>query len=228
TTLHNFPAMINSTNNDGANPQGGLTVSGSSLYGMSAYGGASGSGTIFKLNTDSSGFATLYNFSAAIDYVNANGDFPVGGLVLSGDTLYGTTGLGGTVGDGTVFQLKTDGSGFLVLYTFVGGSDGYGPAGVTLSGNALYGINFGSSGHARMFSLTLPVASRPSLGITLSGSNVILTWPTNVAGLTLQSTPSLVTPVVWTSVSSGPVVVNGLNTVTNTVVGAQQFYRLSQ
>jgi uncharacterized repeat protein (TIGR03803 family) len=228
TNLHNFSARNYSTNSDGANLQDGLTVSGGTLYGIAAYGGAAGNGTIFKLNTDGSGFSTLYNFSPAVDYVNADGELPLGGLVLSGDTLYGTADLGGTVGDGTVFQLKTDGTGFLVLHTFAGGSDGYGPAGVTLSENVLYGISFGSSGHARMFSLTLPPISGPPLGITLSAPNVILTWPTNVVGFTLQSTPSLTAPAVWTPVYPAPVVVNGLNTVTNPMSGGQQFYRLSQ
>ncbi len=32
----------------------------------------------------------------------------------------------------------------------------------------------------------------------------------------------------WQAVSPGPVIVNGLNTVTNPFLGAQQFFRLSQ
>jgi len=63
---------------------------------------------------------------------------------------------------------------------------------------------------------------------TPSGTKAILTWPTNAAGFTLQSTTDLVSPAVWTTVSPGPVLVNGQNTVTNPVSGTQQFYRLSQ
>jgi hypothetical protein len=55
-----------------------------------------------------------------------------------------------------------------------------------------------------------------------------LTWPTNAAGFTLQSTTNLVSPAVWSTVSPGPVVVNGQNAVTNPVSGTQNFYRLSQ
>jgi formylglycine-generating enzyme required for sulfatase activity len=67
-----------------------------------------------------------------------------------------------------------------------------------------------------------------NLTIIRSAANVILTWPTNATGFTLQSTTNLVSPVVWTTVVPGPVVVNGNNTVTNPISGSQKFYRLSQ
>ena len=57
-------------------------------------------------------------------------------------------------------------------------------------------------------------------------SGVILTWPTNAVGFTLQSTTNLVQPVVWSTNSPAPVVVNGQNTVTNPITGPQQFFRL--
>jgi hypothetical protein len=65
------------------------------------------------------------------------------------------------------------------------------------------------------------------VAITLSGTNVILTWPTNATGFTLQYTTNLVTPEVWTNVSPSQVIVNGQNTVTNPLSGTQKFYRLS-
>jgi len=65
------------------------------------------------------------------------------------------------------------------------------------------------------------------MAIVLSGNNVILTWPTNATGYTLQSTTNLST-AVWTTNSSAPVVVNGQNTVTNPIISAQKFYRLNQ
>ena len=39
---------------------------------------------------------------------------------------------------------------------------------------------------------------------------------------------NLLSPAAWTTVSPGPVVVNGHNAVTNPIAGTQQFYRLSQ
>jgi sulfatase modifying factor 1 len=67
-----------------------------------------------------------------------------------------------------------------------------------------------------------------NLTIIRSATNVILTWPTNATGFTLQSTTNLVSPAVWTTVVPGPVAVNGNNTVTNPISVTQQFYRLSQ
>ncbi|HXR47372.1 MAG TPA: SUMF1/EgtB/PvdO family nonheme iron enzyme [Candidatus Limnocylindrales bacterium] len=75
--------------------------------------------------------------------------------------------------------------------------------------------------------LTLASSATAQLTITLSGTNVILTWPTNnTAGLALQSTLNLGSASVWSPVSPAPVIVNGPYTVTNPISGTQQFYRL--
>ena len=84
-------------------------------------GGSPGSGTVFKLNTDGSGFATVYSFSALVSSTNSDGANPQGGLVLSGATLYGTTTKGGSSGDGTVFAVSTIGTGFTNLHSLLGG-----------------------------------------------------------------------------------------------------------
>jgi hypothetical protein len=57
---------------------------------------------------------------------------------------------------------------------------------------------------------------------------VIFTWPTNATGFTLQSTTNLTPSAIWSTVSPAPVIVNGQYTVTNSISGTQQFYRLSQ
>jgi hypothetical protein len=134
-----------------------------------------------------------------------------------------------------MFAINTDGSAFTTLYRFTGDTNGASPeAGLILSGNTLYGTapnagaNFGSGVYGTLFSLTLP--SPPQLAINRSAANVVLTWPTNAAGLTftLQSTTNLVSPAGWNTVSPASAVVSGLNTVTNPITGTQQFYRLSQ
>jgi uncharacterized repeat protein (TIGR03803 family) len=147
-------------------------------------------------------------------------------LLLSANTLYGTA-YGGLYGGGTVFAVKTDGTGFSTLYNFTRGVDGYGPRGDlflldnTLYGTASYG---GSSGFGSVFSVFIP----PQLTLTPSGPNVVLSWPTNYAGFTLQSTSDLGSSAVWTTNLPAPVIVNDQNTVTNPISGAQQFFRLSQ
>src|SRR6266446_1211840 len=249
TTLYSFtgppwngsPSPI--TNTDGAHPEAGLVLSGSTLYGTAEYGSSSGNGTVFAVNTDGTGFTNLYSFTALFGphpQTNSDGACPSAGsgLFLSGNTLYGTAENGGISGNGTVFAVNTDGTGFTTLDTFTAtsitpfgvytNSDGANPAaGLILSGNTLYGTAQygGSSSVGTVFSLSLPVP--PKLTIIRSGANVILTWPTNATGFTLLTTTNLVSPV-WITNSPLPVIVNGQNIVTNAISGTQKFYRLSQ
>jgi len=61
----------------------------------------------------------LHVFSAALATNPTNQDGAKPNLqVLAGDTLYGVTPIGGTNGSGSVFKMKTDGSGFTTLHTF--------------------------------------------------------------------------------------------------------------
>jgi uncharacterized repeat protein (TIGR03803 family) len=69
-------------------------------------------------------------------------------LALSGATLYGTTGNGGSFNCGAVFKLNTDGSDFTVLKQFAG-SDGADPGGLALSGATVYGRTY-SGGHSNL------------------------------------------------------------------------------
>src|SRR5437667_4168229 len=83
TNLYSFSP----TNSGGAEPYAGLTLYGSTLYGTASAGGGSGNGTVFGINTDGTDFTVLHTFTAT----NDDGACPFGGLVLSGNTLYGTT-----------------------------------------------------------------------------------------------------------------------------------------
>ena len=68
-----------------------------------------------------------------------NGSQPVDALTLSGTTLYGTTNAGGAYGQGDIFSINVDGSGFKDLLDF-NGVNGANPNGrLTLSGVTLYG-----------------------------------------------------------------------------------------
>ena len=55
---------------------------------------------------------------------------------------------------------------------------------------------------------------------------MILSWPANALGLTLQSTRNLTPPVTWLDVTNPPTVLGGLFTVTNPISGGGQFFRL--
>jgi uncharacterized repeat protein (TIGR03803 family) len=134
-------ALKSFSSGDGALPYGELLLSGSTLYGTTENGGSANSGTVFKVNADGSGFTNLYSFTGGYDGAN-----PYAGLVLSGNTLYGTAYSGGSSDLGTVFAINTDGSGFTNLYSFTGGLDCGNPyAGLILSGGKLYGTTTGLS-----------------------------------------------------------------------------------
>ena len=99
----------------GANPFGSL-IQGTdgALYGTASYGGSSNAGTLFKLNTDGTGFTVLKYFDNGAD-----GGYPYTRLIQGTDgALYGTASQGGTSGAGTVFKMNTDGTGFAVLQNF--------------------------------------------------------------------------------------------------------------
>jgi uncharacterized repeat protein (TIGR03803 family) len=86
-----------------------LTVRLSGQYGTTANGGSSGNGTVFKLNTDGTGFTSLHNFTtttATGGPLNSDGAFPLAGLLLPDNTLYGTTFRGGTADNGTLFSIS--------------------------------------------------------------------------------------------------------------------------
>jgi uncharacterized repeat protein (TIGR03803 family) len=233
-TLHSFTTPSGSAGGDGVNSDGvypwdALILAGNTLYGTAARGGTSGYGTVFAVNTNGTGFRTVLSFT---DYSSSAS--PHAGLVLSGNTLYGTTRDGGSANYGTVFAVNTNGTGFTTLHIFAGApNDGADPyAGLILSGTTLYGMTTdgGTYSCGTVFSLSYPA---PQLTILPSGTNVNLKWPSGVAGFsysgyTLQSSTDLGSSAVWSTNSPAPVIVNGQNTVTNPISGTQQFFRLSQ
>jgi uncharacterized repeat protein (TIGR03803 family) len=225
------------TNSDGANPRSKLILSGNTLYGTAEYGGTFGNGTVFAITTDGTIFRTLHNFgpggyNSIGLYANADGVNPSAELTLSGNRLYGTASAGGSAGNGTVFALNLDGTGFTNLYNFTAtspypqqtNSDGANPSGgLILSGYNLYGTTSygGNSGNGTVFKLSFA----PTLTIARSGTNILLTWPANAAGfdytgLSLQAAPSITGPYTNIPGAASP--------YTTPASGAHQFYRLGR
>ena len=133
TALHHFagpPA-------DGSYPFGSLVCGGKTLYGMTNYGGAEDRGCIFKINKDGAGFSLLHSFADS----ETNGYVTPGTLLLKGKTLYGVAGAGGAMDRGILFKINTNGTGFAILHSFLGGEgDGYEPmGGLAAKGDTLYG-----------------------------------------------------------------------------------------
>jgi uncharacterized repeat protein (TIGR03803 family) len=96
--LHDFGV----TSGDGCGPAAALIVVRGTLYGTTAYGGADNKGgTIFSIALTGADERVLHSFGAASDGKN-----PVAALYNLNGTLYGTTDIGGTRNDGTVFAFK--------------------------------------------------------------------------------------------------------------------------
>jgi uncharacterized repeat protein (TIGR03803 family) len=143
TVLYSFCGKANCT--DGANPYAGLVFDQKgNLYGTTLFGGAHGSGVVFKLSPEGKE-TVLHSFCA---YPNCtDGGYPHAGLIIdTNGNLYGTAGGGGANGQGVVFKLTPKGK-ETVLYSFCAKSncnDGANPdAGLVQDqiGN-LYGTTF--------------------------------------------------------------------------------------
>ena len=139
---------------DGANrgslPHGSLTISGSTLFGMTSAGGTNALGVIFKMNMDGTGFTKL------LDFDNSSGASPQGSLTISGSTLFGMNYVGGANGGGVIFKINTDGTGFTKLLDFDGTNSGSNPQGsLILSGSSLYGMTYvgGANGGGVIFKI---------------------------------------------------------------------------
>jgi uncharacterized repeat protein (TIGR03803 family) len=214
---------------NGAYPVGALTLGNDgNFYGTTEQGGIYGDGTVFKMTPDGT-VTTL----ASLDGDN---EWPEGALALGNDgNFYGTSYYGGGMMHGSVFKVTTNGV-VTTLVTFTGDNGANPFAGLTLGndgnfygttvGTAAAGVGSGSNFFGTVFRLSLGSVTAPQLKIILSGSDVILTWPTNAAGFTLQSNTNLVSPATWNPVFPAPVIVNGQYAVTNAISGTQMFYRL--
>jgi hypothetical protein len=68
-------------------------------------------------------------------------------------------------------------------------------------------------------------SSPPLLNIARSGTNVVLSWPTNAAGFHIEAASTLVSPA-WNTNFPAPAIVGTNNVLTNGASGSPQFFRL--
>jgi uncharacterized repeat protein (TIGR03803 family) len=156
--------LYNFTNwNDGANPQGILTIDSSgNLYGTTFNsGGFATEGTVFELSPRPTGYWRIRVVHVFTGNTN-DGGRPTGGLIFdSSGNLYGTTCFGGAYGSGTVFELSPKsggGWGENILFGFGSSSaDGSCPNGGVAfdSRGNLYGTAGGGiNNYGEVFELT--------------------------------------------------------------------------
>jgi uncharacterized repeat protein (TIGR03803 family) len=134
---------------DGQNPLGRLVLANGTLYGTARNYGTNGvtGGTVFSISTNGENFTVLHYFLRAtlVTGTNYDGDTPNAGLIVNGNTLYGTTAFGGNYNGGTVFAITTNASAYSILHSFsANASEGKIPEGeVAMAGNTLYGTTLG-------------------------------------------------------------------------------------
>ena len=139
--IHSFDGQ------NGGQPLGPLLLAADgNFYGTASDGGTQSGGLVFKL-TRTGAFTVLHSFHST-DTVN--GYAPTAGLVIGSDgLLYGFNSLGGALGGGTAFRLKTNGNNFTLLYTFDKNSGGSNPLATPIldTNGVMYGITQGG-GHS--------------------------------------------------------------------------------
>jgi len=185
------PTVLASFNgSNGRYPDGDLILSGNTLYGTTSEGGAYGGqfiggiggGTVFSVPVTGGTPTVLASFNGT------DGSYPAAGLILSGNTLYGTTYFGGNdysapySGTGTVFSVPVTGGTPNVLMSFgtpVSNGGTQPQAGLTLIGNTLYGTTTAGGAYGGRLVSGGTVFSVPITG----GTQTVLASLTGSAGV---------------------------------------------
>jgi hypothetical protein len=90
---------------------------------------------------------------------------------------------------------------------------------------AMSGGNYSLTGGFWAISAIQTVGA-PTLYISQSGNNVILSWVAPSTGFLLENNSNLNVTNGWSTVLPSPVTSNGFNYVTNTITPGNKFYRL--
>ena len=137
TTLYNFQG------GGAVSPASGVIIDPfGALYGTTVAGGQFNRGMVFQLKPSGSGwtFTPIYSFHNGLNGINDGGSAEGGLIMDAAGNLYGTTGVGGTGGGGTVFELSPSGGGwtFSLIASFTGFHGSVGSLAFDSAGN-LYG-----------------------------------------------------------------------------------------
>ncbi|MBL7931782.1 MAG: T9SS type A sorting domain-containing protein [Bacteroidia bacterium] len=147
-STNTFTKKVDMTSANGQAPQGSLMLaSNGNLYGttVSGGGGAPAGGVIFEYNVGTSTYTKLYDFvGSGINGATPNGDL----LQASNGKLYGMTRLGGSNGQGVIFEYDLGTSTYTKKIDFTLATTGGNPLGTLMQVNTgkIYGL--ASSGGA--------------------------------------------------------------------------------
>jgi uncharacterized repeat protein (TIGR03803 family) len=167
--LHHFDLL------DGILPTTSLVTDDQRLYGATFRGGPIGSGSVYAVNFDGTGFEVLHGFNSDDGYG------PDGELAIVGSRIFGTTTVGGLAADpaGVIYAIDTDGTDFQVLHHF-NQTDGITPSagaipygGALPLANKLFGTtnNGGANGLGVLFSINQDGSDYRVLHEFLGGPN---------------------------------------------------------
>jgi uncharacterized repeat protein (TIGR03803 family) len=194
TSLYSF-----TDHSDGSVPNAALVLGSDgnfygTTYGASMYGG-SGNGSVFKITTNGN-FTSLYSFTSV-----ENGLNPDAALIQGSDgNFYGTTSDGGTNGDGTVFEITTNGA-LTSLYSFTG-VDGAAPGASLVQGTDgdFYGTtSFGGlGGNGVAFRISLGLAPLPTIQFTANLTNGVAPLAVQFSCPGVDSSGSKIVSWSWT------------------------------
>jgi uncharacterized repeat protein (TIGR03803 family) len=143
-------ASFDKTNGNEPNHTALIQATDGNLYGVTSYGGANGSGAVFRISPSGT-LSAIYSFCSLAGC--ADGENPYASLFqASNGDLYGTTFAGGASNNGTLFKITTSGT-LTTLYSFcslASCADGSGPEGQLAedaAGNIYGTANEGGAGN---------------------------------------------------------------------------------
>jgi hypothetical protein len=128
-------------------------------------------------------------------------------------------------------QLSTNNTAWTSVYTTTNGPGSINDLATLGSGRyvRMYGTIRGTAyGYSLWEFEVYPTLVVPALAIGLSGTNVVISWPSAAAtGWSLEAAPALGLPIIWSTLTTVPSLLNSEYIVTNAIGSAAQFYRLA-
>ena len=127
-------------------------------------------------------------------------------------------------------QLSSDGSSWNTIYTTTNGPGTINDLAAPGSGRyvRMYGTQRSTPYGYSLWEFEVFPALAPQPAITLSGTNVVISWPNTLSNWSLQTSPVLGVPGSWSNIATNPFSLDSEYMVTDTVSGPVRFYRLKQ
>jgi beta-glucosidase len=124
-------------------------------------------------------------------------------------------------------QLSSDDTNWSTVYTTTNGPGSINDLAAPGSGRyvRMYGTQRVTQYGYSLWDFEVFPALAPQPAITLTGTNVLISWPNTVNSWSLQTTPALL-PATWSTIGVSPSLLNSEFVVTNAASAPAQFYRL--